>query len=88
MLRMQNSVASFTTFAAPKYKQLRPETVIASEQKMPDGTSINTDAEGEIVFVEYANGVKVKRNPGFTMVSMKDGSYMMGAPSFSWLQID
>lgn len=55
---------------------------------MPDGTTINTDSEGEIVFVEYASGIKVKRNPGFTMVSMQDGSYMVGAPSFSWLRID
>lgn len=85
---MINSVASLNTFAAPKYKQLRPESGIAREQSMPDGTTINTDSEGEIVFVEYASGIKVKRNPGFTMVSMQDGSYMVGAPSFSWLRID
>ncbi|MBX9950101.1 MAG: hypothetical protein K2Y39_13110 [Candidatus Obscuribacterales bacterium] len=85
---MLNSVASITTFAAPKFKQLRPESGIAKEQAMPDGTTINTDSEGEIVFVEYASGIKVKRNPGFTMVSMQDGSYMVGAPSFSWLRID
>lgn len=84
---MHNSVASFSTMSAPKYKQLRPATS-ASEQVMPDGTSINTDQNGEIIFVEYASGVKVKRNSNFTMVSMLDGSYMMGSPAFSWLRID
>lgn len=85
---MLNSVGSFAQIAAPKYKQLRPETGTVEEQMMPDGTSINTNANGEIVFVEYASGVKVKRNHNFTMVSMLDGSYMMGSPSFSWLRID
>lgn len=85
---MLNSVASFSTIAAPKFKQLRPETGIAKAQAMPDGTTINIDSEGEIIFVEYASGIKVKRNLGFTMVSMQDGSYMVGAPSFSWLRID
>ncbi len=73
---------------APKYKQLRPETGIVEEQMMPDGTQINSNAQGEIVFVEYASGITVKRNHKYTMVSMLDGSYMMGSPSFSWLRID
>ncbi len=84
---MQNSVACITTMAAPKYKQLRPSTGV-SEKIMPDGTAINTDQNGEIVFVEYSSGIKVKRNSNFTMVSMLDGSYMFGSPSFSWLRID
>ncbi len=85
---MLNSVSSFTSVTAPKYKQLRPDAALVSQKVMPDGTTINTDAQGEIVFVEYASGVKVKRNLKYTMVAMLDGSYMMGAPSFSWLQID
>jgi hypothetical protein len=85
---MLNSVSSFPAMSAPKYKQLRPETGIVEEQLMPDGTQINTNALGEIVFVEYASGIKVKRNSNFTMVSMLDGSYMMGSASFSWLRID
>lgn len=85
---MLNSVSSFTTLQSPKYKQLRPATGIVEEQMMPDGTSINTNANGDIVFVEYASGIKVKRNNTFTMVAMLDGSYMMGSPSFSWLRID
>jgi hypothetical protein len=85
---MLNSVSSFTKMPTPKFKQLRPETGIVEEQTMPDGTSINTNANGDIVFVEYASGIKVKRNNTFTMVAMLDGSYMMGSPSFSWLRID
>ncbi len=85
---MLNPVSSFSAMLAPKYKQLRPETGIVEEQMMPDGTAVNINGQGEIVFVEYASGVKVKRNHNFTMVSMLDGSYMMGSPSFSWLRID
>lgn len=85
---MLNSVSSFPAMLTPKYKQLRPETGIVEEQMMPDGTQINSNAKGEIVFVEYASGIKVKRNQNFTMVAMLDGSYMMGSPSFSWLRID
>ena len=85
---MLNPVSSFSAMLAPKYKQLRPETGIVEEQMMPDGTAVNINGQGEIVFVEYASGIKVKRNSNFTMVSMLDGSYMMGSPSFSWLRID
>lgn len=85
---MLNSVASLSTFATPKYKQLCTEAEKAGSKKMPDGTAINTNEKGEIVFVEYASGVKVKRNNKFTMVAMLDGSYMFGAPSFAWLRID
>ena len=85
---MLDSVSSLISMQTPKYKQLRPETGVVEEQMMPDGTSINTNAHGDIVFVEYASGIKVKRNSNFTMVSMLDGSYMMGSPSFSWLRID
>ena len=85
---MLNSVHALPSMQAPKYKQLRPETGLVEEKMMPDGTSVNTDLHGEIVFVEYASGIKVKRNHNFTMVSMLDGSYMMGSPSFSWLRID
>ena len=85
---MLNSAASFTTMAPPKYKQLRPQSSQLEQKVMPDGTSISTNSLGQIVFVEYASGIKVKRNENFTMVSMLDGSYMMGAPSFAWLRID
>lgn len=85
---MLNSAASIAKMTAPKYKQLRPEQAGLTEQKMPDGTCVNTNAQGQIVFVEYASGIKVKRNNNFTMVSMLDGSYMMGSPSFAWLRLD
>lgn len=85
---MLNSAASFSKMTAPKYKQLRPQADGLTEQMMPDGTSINTNALGQIVFVEYSSGVKVKRNNNFTLVSMLDGSYMMGSPSFAWLRLD
>lgn len=85
---MLNSVSNYSSIVTPKYKQLRPQSGSMEEKVMPDGSVVNTDESGEIVFVQYASGIKVKRNEKFTMVSMLDGSYMFGSPAFSWLQID
>ena len=86
---MFNSQTAFNNlYAAPKFKELLPTDQITQTQVMPDGTSINTNESGKIVFVEYSSGIKVKRNDKFTMVALLDGSYMMGSESFALLRLD
>lgn len=61
---------------------------IASSSKFSDGTSIYSDANDRIVYVEYPTGMKVRRNKNSVVVAMPDGNYWYSTGGNRWHILD
>lgn len=55
---------------------------------MPDGSSVKVNEHGQVVYIEYGNGVQMRREGDSTLVRLQDGTYMMGRSGELWFTLD
>ncbi|HEY9719646.1 MAG TPA: hypothetical protein V6C69_19360 [Trichormus sp.] len=75
----QRSACNFRTVEAPSH---------STESKLGDGTSVSSNADGKLVYAEYKNGMRVRRNEHSVLVSSNDGYYWYGDKAGQWFRLD
>ena len=79
VLRDRSSVA---------HRTLEPVSLAqTTEAKLGDGTTVTCNSEGGLIYAEYGNGMRVKRNPQSVLVLSDDG-YWLGDNLGRWFRLD
>lgn len=58
-----------------------------SECRLANGTLVLANVDGAVVYVDYGNGMKLKRNQQSIMVASADGAYWYGQGG-TWFRLD
>ncbi|HEY9785331.1 MAG TPA: hypothetical protein V6D17_08015 [Candidatus Obscuribacterales bacterium] len=74
-----------SAYARPKFRQIEKP---ADCGHMPDGSSVKVNEHGQVVYIEYGNGVQMRREGDSTLVRLQDGTYMMGRSGELWFTLD
>jgi len=73
------SASNFRTVEAPAN---------TTQSKLGDGMSVCSNVDGKLVYAEYQNGMKVRRNENSVLVSSADGNYWYGDKTGQWFRLD
>jgi len=88
MLSMQMLQVTFARSAAPLHRSIAKPAQAVTECRMNDGTTMASNAKGDIVFAKYASGISVVRNDTCVVVNSTDGSYWYGDRQQCWYRLD
>lgn len=66
---------------------LTPADESLFEYKLEGGTSLLTNTDGDVIYVDYGNGMRLRRNQRSVMVASADGGYWYGS-GHDWFRLD
>ncbi len=77
---------SFAAVSSRTLTGMRPNS--AANSITPDGSKFFTNADGDIIYAQYASGAIVSRQSKHVAVCTADGDYWMGNFEGRWFRLD
>ncbi len=63
-------------------------TCAAEKTHLPDGTKICCNSSGDVIFADYASGVKLARHENYVICTNAEGEHWLRDKRLVWYKID
>lgn len=80
------SVYSLNTISSRTLTGMQP--IAQADSTTPDGSKFFANAEGDLVYAQYASGAIVSRQSKQVAVRTADGDYWLGNFAGQWFRVD
>ncbi len=77
-----------TQQSSPSFVSLKPPASAVTNLRLADGTIIQYDKKGRLVFADYTSGVKVAKYDALVFITSVDGTHWVGSSGGSWFTLN